>query len=122
MSTVQYLLDEHVDKSLRKAVKNFSPAIVIWRIGDVGVPPCGTLDPDILLWCEERKFILVTNNRASMPVHLKEHLAAGRHIWGIFLLNAKMSLRDTAQELFEVWGASELEEYKDLIWFLPVTK
>jgi hypothetical protein len=36
-----------------------------------------TLDPEILLWCEAHRFILVTNNRRSMPRHLADHLAMG---------------------------------------------
>ncbi|MDM8525395.1 hypothetical protein QUF80_18670, partial [Desulfococcaceae bacterium HSG8] len=31
---------------------------------------------DILLWCETDNFSLVTNNRKTMPGHLKEHLGA----------------------------------------------
>jgi len=54
------------------------PRLTIWKIGMPGVPPSGTLDPEILLWCEGNDFILVTNNRKSMPVHLADHLAAGR--------------------------------------------
>ncbi len=60
-----------------------------------GVPPRGTLDPEILVWCEQNGTILVTNNRASMPVHLHDHLAEGRHIPGIFILNSKMGIRQT---------------------------
>ena len=104
MSTIKYLLDEHVDTRLKKALKKLSSDIVVWRVGDAGVPPFGTLDPEILIWCEERHFILVTNNRASMPVHLQDHLSAKRHIWGIFILNSNMTIRETAEELFEVWG------------------
>lgn len=85
----QYLLDENIGESLRKGLHAQYPDIVVWRIGDPAAPPIGTPDPDILLWCEANGFTLVTNNRGSMPGHLRVHLEAGRHFPGMFTLNPK---------------------------------
>ena len=52
MSSVRYLLDEHVDPTLRAQLVRHAPDLVVWMIGDPGAPKRGTLDPDILLWCE----------------------------------------------------------------------
>jgi hypothetical protein len=66
---VKLLLDEHVDPLLRVQLRRRLPDLEVWQIGDVGAPPRGVLDPDILIWCEEYDFHLVTNNRQSMPMH-----------------------------------------------------
>jgi uncharacterized protein DUF5615 len=121
MSEIKYLLDEHVNPRLRKALKQLAPDIVVWRIGDPGTPHLGTLDPEILLWCEDCSFSLVTNNRVSMPVHLQDHLDAGHHVPGIFTLNLNMTIGETAEELVLIWGASEAEEYIDQINYLPLS-
>ena len=76
---------------------------------------------DILVWCEEHDFMLVTNNRRSMPRHLSDHLAAGRHIPGILVINVSMSMGDTIDELILIARASADEEYQDLIVYLPIT-
>jgi hypothetical protein len=91
------------------------------RIGDVGVPPMQTGDPDILLWCEAHDFSLVTNNRASMPVHLRDHLVAGRHVPGVFVLNPNMTMGETIDELILIWAASDSDEYIDQLRYLPVS-
>jgi hypothetical protein len=91
MSEIKYLLDENVVPHLRTAVQRQWPDITVWIMGDPGTPKLGTLDPDILRWCEANHFLLVTNNRASMPVHLRDHLAAGGQTPGIFILNPDMS-------------------------------
>lgn len=122
MSTIKYLLDEHVDPRFRKALKRYSSEIVVWCIGDAGAPALGALDPDILIWCDANGFLLVTNNRASMPVHLQEHLASGQHLSGIFILNPKMPMSETIDELILIWEASETEEYLDQMWYLPVSQ
>ncbi|MFN0112003.1 MAG: DUF5615 family PIN-like protein [Blastocatellia bacterium] len=111
MSEIRYLLDEHVNPRLRKALKRLAFDIVVWRVGDPGAPALSTTDPEILRWCEERGFSLVTNDRESMPVHLRAHLAAGRHIPGIFTLNPNLTMGQTADELVLIWKASEAEEY-----------
>lgn len=121
MSTIKFLLDEHVDPRLRKALKQRYSEIVIWCIGDPGAPALQSSDPDILIWCEANDFSLVTNNRASIPVHLKEHLASGLHVPGIFVLNPGMRMGETADELALIWGASDPDEYFDLLSYLPVS-
>lgn len=121
MSTIKYLLDEHVNPRLRKALKQQAPDLIVWRIGDAGAPALNSLDPDILRWCEANNFSLVTNNRASMPVHLQDHLAAGRHVPGIFVLNPKMTMGETALELALIWEATEPDEYTDQLRYLPVS-
>ena len=121
MSVFKYLLDEHVDPRLRKALKRRYPEIVVWRVGDIGAPALSSPDPDILTWCETNNFSLVTNNRASIPIHLRNHLAAGRHVPGIFILNPNLTMGQTADELALIWGAATPDEYADQLKYLPVS-
>ncbi len=55
-----------------------------------------------------------------MPVHLRDHLAAGLHVPGIFILNPGMTMGETVEELALIWDASEPEEYVDLLTYLPM--
>ena len=121
MSKIRYLLDENVNPVLRSALLKRDANLVVWQVGMPGVPDFGTLDSEILVWCEENEFILVTNNRKSMPVHLEEHLSEGRHATGILTLNENMSISETVDELLLIATASDLEEYQDIILYLPIT-
>ncbi len=121
MSEIRYLLDEHIDPLFRRELLKRESTLVVWKIGDPSAPPKGTLDPDILQWCEEHAFVLVTNNRHTMPQHLRDHLAEGRHVPGIFVLNPNMSIGEILEELLLIWGASYEDEYQDRIAFLPLT-
>ncbi|MEH1769023.1 DUF5615 family PIN-like protein [Nostoc sp.] len=86
--TLKYLFDENVDPEYVRQLRRRNLEFVVRMVGELATPAKGTLDPEILDWCEEMGFILVTNNRRSMPVHLADHFAQGRHIPGIFILNA----------------------------------
>ena len=65
MSSMRYQLDEHMDTALRVQLLRRAPELVVWMIGDPGAPHYGTLDPDILLWCEANGFMLVSRTMAQ---------------------------------------------------------
>jgi hypothetical protein len=121
MKEIRYLLDENIDPIFRTELLRKEPQLLAWRIGDPGTPKSGTLDDKILIWCEENDFILVTNNRKTMPTHLSDHLAEGRHVPGILTLDPDMSIGEIIDELLLIWGASDASEYQDLILYLPLT-
>ena len=119
---IEYLLDEHVPQVLAAALRQREPALNVWRIGDPGAPRFGTPDPEILLWCEQQCFVLVTNNRQTMPDHLANHLAAGGHVPGILTLSPTMGLKDTVDELILIANASDEHEFRDQIRYLPISE
>jgi hypothetical protein len=116
-----YLLDENLPRWWAPTLLRLQPGLTLWPIGDPGAPPRGTLDPAILDWCETHDFILVTNNRRSMPGHLADHLAAGRHVPGILLIDVGMTAAELANELGLIAGAGRPEDFRDLILNLPIT-
>lgn len=95
---LKYLLDEHIPPAYRAQILRRAERLVpsveleVWAIGDPDAPSKGTLDPEILSWCESHRFVLVTNNRRSMPVHLADHLNAGQNMPGIFTINPDASI------------------------------
>ncbi len=121
MSDIRYLLDENVNPLFRAELLKREPKLVVWKVGDPGALLRGTPDPTILQWCEENAFILVTNNCRSMPQHLRDHLYEGRHVPGVFELNPDMDIGETIGELLLVWGASGMDEYRDLLIYLPLS-
>ena len=121
MSAFQFILDENVDPILQEALHRQFPEIVVWIVGAPGAPALSTLDPEILTWCEAHGFSLITNNRTSMPVHLHDHLEAGRHVPGIFILNMKMALQETVDDMALICGATDPGEFQDQINYLPVS-
>lgn len=118
---LKYLMDENVDPAYPTQIRRKRTELVIRVVGETGTPEKSTLDPEILLWCEEYNFVLVTNNRSSMPVHLTEHIAQGRHVPGIFILNPSLSIGQNIDELIVVAEGSFDDEYQDHIVHLPIT-
>jgi hypothetical protein len=124
---LKYLLDEHIPPAYRVQILRRTESLLpssefeVWAIGDPDAPAKGTLDPDILLWCESHGFVLVTNNRRSMPVHLTDHLTAAHHVPGIFIISQDLSIGQLIDELILIAFAALEDEFADCITFLPIT-
>lgn len=115
-----FLFDEHMPKWWRLVIAQLNPGIVVHYLGEPGTPPLQSPDEDLLLWCEAFDAILVTNNRSSMPAHLLDHLAAGRHVPGVFLVQANLDAQLLANSLTYIAGASLPNEYQDQILYPPL--
>lgn len=118
--TLKYLIDENVNPLYPNQIRRREPDNVIKVVGEPETPPKGTLDPEILCWCEDNQFVLVTNNRNSMPIHLVDHMELGRHVPGIFILNRNLSIGENLEELILAALASADDEYQDRIVYLPL--
>lgn len=120
MSRFRYLLDEDTPHAIRDQRLRHEPAMEILTVGSDAAPALSTSDAELLQWIEREGYVLVSRNRRTMPRHLREHLAAGGHIPGIFLLRRRYSLSQVIEDLMLVWEAGRFEEYRDRIEYLPL--
>ncbi len=116
---VRLLLDENLSPRLQIALRRLDPAIDVLRVGDKDAPAFGTPDPDVLRFLQGAQRLFVTENRASMPGHIRDHVAAGGHHWGVLRVRPRTTLWRLAEDLHLVWEASEAEEWQDLLLWFP---
>ncbi len=116
----RFLLDEHVNRAVQRQLRRMAPGIEVLAIGDPEAPAAGASDPDLLAWLEANEYILVTENRSTIPGHLTVHLTAGRHSPGILWIRPEVSLGAVIRELYLIWLASTAEEYRDQGLFIPL--
>lgn len=116
----RFLLDENMDRAIQRQLHRLDPEMDVKLVGDTEVPPRGTSDPDILTWTEHNGYILVTKNRKTMPKHLTEHLAASRHVPGVFCIRKYVTMAELIDILYLIWYVSDTEEYSDRLVFIPL--
>lgn len=119
MSRIRYLIDEDTPHAIGDGLLRLRPEAEVLMIGHDPAPPLRTPDPQILSWLERSGYALITRNRRTMPVHLYNHLQAGGHIPGIFLLRPNASIGRIIDDLLLIWEAATLEEYQDQIEYIP---
>lgn len=120
MSKARFLFDECTAKRLMAALLRIEPAIDALHVGDPGAPPKGTLDPDLLIATEGLGRVLVTNDKSTMPQHLRDHYQAGHHTAGVIILRQGFSIGRLAQEIHQQWVTTTADEWIDRIIVLPL--
>jgi len=121
---LRYVLDENLWRPLwtavlRHNIRGLDPLDAI----PVGVPPdlpLGSFDQDIIAWAEREDRILVSFDRSSLPVSLADHLHAGYHSPGIFLVRPAASVPEVLDFLVLADQASEPWEWRDRCQFIPL--
>src|SRR5207248_5110979 len=109
--------DEHVPGLFRSQLQRKEPGLIVRQIGHGEAPAFGTPDPDLLAWCEANDFVLVTNNRRTIPVHLAAHMACGGHTPGILMVNLSAPIGLVLEDLQILAVASDEDELSDRITF-----
>jgi hypothetical protein len=99
VSEIRYRVDENTTHAIGDQLRRHPSDVVVLNVGDDLAPPLGASDPDILLWLERKGYHLITRNRRSRPQHLRDHLAAGHHVPGIFTLRPRASSGQIIDEL-----------------------
>ena len=118
-----FLLDENIRASLFRAIQRHNHSsqdrLDVVRVGHSSDLPLSSDDPAILRWIEQEGRILVTEDKHTIPGHLKEHLEAGRHSPGVFLVRPGTSIPALLEFLVLVAHASKADEWRDRIEFIP---
>ena len=121
---LRFLLDENLrSRALWAAIQqhNAHSPLTLDTVsdGDPTAPPTGTLDPDLLLWCEGEARVLLSLDKGSLPAHLARHLQAGRHCSGIFIIRPRTATQDVLDDLVLKAYAGDPAVYADCITFIP---
>lgn len=102
-----------------RALRRRAPHVELSRVGKPGAPACGSLDPELLRWCEEHHALLISCDRTTMPGHFADHVASGRTCWGVLLLRPRPSLARCLDDLIAIVGASSAEDWQGVLDYLP---
>jgi hypothetical protein len=117
---IQFLIDEDMPRAVYHAIVRHNQktrdTIDAMYVGQLNAPPKGTQDPDLLIWAEETRRLLVSYDKRTLPKNFATHLVAGRHVPGIFLFKLHHSFPFIAEFLATVTHASSPDEWIDRIF------
>jgi len=117
--TVRFLVDEDIDVDIVQGLRSREPAIDILDVKTAGLR--GTKDPTLLSLAAEQDRILISHDRNTMTRHFRDRLASGESSPGLFIVpNRPSAIGDTIEWLLLVWTASQPEEWRDRIVYVPL--
>ncbi len=120
--SLAYVLDENQRGPLWRAIQTQNalgtyPLDAV-RVGDGGGLPLGSPDPELILWAEQHARIIVSFDRTNLPLDLANHLNAGHHSPGLFLIRRSAHIQEIMNFLVIAAYASEAYEWRDRIEYI----
>jgi len=90
----------------------------ILRVGDLGAPPLGTKDLDLLEVAAAAGRVLISEDRSTLPSHLQTHLQKGPSP-GIIILRTGLTVPQIVELLAMIAYAADEEEFANQSRWIP---
>jgi Domain of unknown function (DUF5615) len=118
MSRPRFLADHDLNEQIIDGVLRREPSIEFIRTRDVGLSD--RPDPEILEYAATQDLIVVSHDVNTMPAHAYARLAASQRLAGLLMVRQTRAIGPVIASLVLIWSASEAEEWRDNVHFLPV--
>jgi hypothetical protein len=112
----RFQADADLNEDIVIAVLRREPGIDFQTADDAGLR--GLSDDAVLALASLENRILVSHDRRTMSRHFAERLISHSSP-GVFIISQNVSIRAATDDLVLIWGASEAEEWTNLIVELP---
>ncbi len=76
-------------------------------------------DPDVLAYAADHGRVLLTHDETTMPGHLSDFLATGRHSPGVIVVDQELATGRAIEAVLLVWEASGPEDWADQYFYAP---
>jgi predicted nuclease of predicted toxin-antitoxin system len=113
-----FLTDEDFDGRLTSALLARVPGLDLVRVQDIGLMQ--TPDPDILAYAAGDGRIVLTHDRNTMTGFASTRVNAGQPMPGLFVVDRQASSGRILSDLEAMAAASEMDEWRDQIIFVPL--
>lgn len=113
---IRFQADYNFNQKIVRALRHLLPTVDFQSAHHAGL--LGVPNDQVLAYCAEEQRILVSHDVTTMPSHFAEFIAQ-RESLGVFLIPQHLSIFRAVEEMALIWGASEPEEYINLLVWLP---
>jgi hypothetical protein len=118
MSRPRFLADHDLNEHIVAGVVRREPMIDFLVARDVGLD--ARPDAEVLEYAQAAKMLVVSHDVNTMPDAAHARLSRGDSSPGLFMVHQTSPIGSIIDSLVLIWAASELEEWKDLVVFLPL--
>lgn len=114
---MQWLTDEDFNGRIVRGLFLKAKNLDLTRSQDAGLQ--GADDATVLKWAENNDRLLLTHDGRTMPQHFREHLEAGGHVPGVFIVDDFAPIGACIDDILLIEECSVQDEWRDQIYHLP---
>jgi len=118
MSRVRFLADHDLNEHIVAGVVRREPLIEFQRLREVGLREAK--DHEILEYAARQGFIVVSHDVNTMPAAAFARIEGGQPLAGLLMVKQTEPVGPIIENLLLIWQASEIQEWKDQVAFLPM--
>jgi hypothetical protein len=113
------LADHDLNEHIVAGVLRREPAVDFVRVREVGLSQ--QADEAVLEYAEQEKLVVVSHDVNTMPAAAYARVLAGNSFPDVFMVQQTLPIGPVIDDLVLIWSASELQEWKNQVVFLPLT-
>lgn len=117
MSRPRFLADEDLRGSIVRAVRRKTPTVEIDTVFEQGWS--SATDKIVLEFAWQHRWIVISHDVNTMKAFAEQRIADGRGIHGLLLVPQRRPILPVVESLVLIAEASEFEEWRDRIVYLP---
>jgi hypothetical protein len=115
---LRLVTDENFDGRILRGLMTRLPDLDVVRAQDAGLT--GSSDRELLEWAAQEGRVLLTHDRRTMTGFAIERVRAGQTLAGVVVVSRWMSVGDALRDVELLIGASEPEELRQQLLYLPL--
>lgn len=117
MSRPRFLADQDLNDHIIAGVQRQEPALEFIRLRDIGMAL--RTEAEVLAYAQEAGLLVVSHDVNTMSAAAYARLAKSESFTGLLLIQQTLSVRAAIDSIVLVWSASDLEDWKNQVVFLP---
>jgi predicted nuclease of predicted toxin-antitoxin system len=118
MSRPRFLADHDLREEIIDGLFRAEPTIELLTARDLHLQRAA--DPELLAHAANADRVLITHDVNSMVGFAYARIAAGDPMPGVIAIPQRIAARIAIDELLLIWSASEAEEWRDLVAYIPL--
>ena len=118
MSRPRFLADHDLNEHLIAGVVRREPSVHFCRARELGLAE--SLDNQVLQYAASEGFLVVSHVVNTMTAAAHKRVTLGQPMTGLLMAHQMDSIDSSIESLILIWSASEAEEWRDQICFLPL--
>lgn len=118
MSRPRFLADEDFDEHIVLGVLRQEPSIEFQRVHELGMRELS--DQEILAFAASELLLVVSHDTNTMSAAAYHRVKSGESMPGLLLAEQIAPIGPVIESLVLIWAASEMDEWKDQVRYLPL--
>ena len=118
MSAIRFLADHDLNDHIVSGIHRREPGIELLRARDLELQ--ARSDSELLDYANRERLLLVSHDVNTMTAAASERLAKSQGVAGLLMVPQSTPVNEVIESLMLIWSATELDDWRDKIVFLPL--